>query len=83
MAMAANTMVSTPSNDERGQHNHATVRIIAPLADRIRKVGTASSSRASAAAAILRPMRICGATELKPDAEHEDDDADAGGRLPW
>ena len=35
---------------------------IAPLQMPIRKVGTASSSRASAAAAILRPMRICGAT---------------------
>jgi len=61
MAMAANTMVSTPSTMSVGS---ITMRqcIIAPLQMPIRKVGTASSSRASAAAAILRPMRICGAT---------------------
>lgn len=61
MAMAANTMVSTPSTMSVGS---ITMRqcIIAPLQMPIRKVGTASSSSALAAAAILRPMRICGAT---------------------
>lgn len=80
MAMAANTMVSTPSTMSVGS---ITMRqcIIAPLQMPIRKVGTASSSRASGCGGDIEADANLRGDEQSHDAEHEDDDADAGGRL--